>query len=129
MQDEDARCAEVAQADQARRAAMLAGDVAALERLIAPDAIYIHTNGWRETGLEYLQSVRAQKYTYVGVELDRCTYRVYGNAVLVAGIQTLEAHLPGATTNRIVIQAVLVWEKRADNWAMVHYQGTNLPRD
>jgi len=120
---------EVEAANQARRAAMVAGDIAALERLVDENAIYIHTNGWRETGAEYLDAVRRRKYTYVGADLSYRRVRVIGDVGIVSGLMTLTAKVEGGTLTTVDIQCVEIWERRTDGWIMIHYQGTRPATD
>lgn len=118
--------AQVEHADRARRAAMLAGDVAALERLIAPDGIYIHNNGLRETGAQYLAQMGQQTYAYSRVDLVDCTWRLHEDIAVVAGTQYLEAGLRDGPKHSLKMLAVIVWERRGGIWMMVHFQSTLL---
>ena len=104
---------------------MAAGDLATLERLIGRDALYVHTNGLRETGAEYLELIANGTYRYADVVQPEMTIRFLGDDIaIVTGRTILRAILPDGSIKVVDGRSIVVWWCEAGNWRLQHYQGT-----
>ena len=110
-----------------RRAAMVAGDIALLEGMIDDDALYVHTNGLRETKAEYMNLVRSGAYRYQAVEQPEMHIRMLGEDVaVVTGRTILHAILPDGSIKEVDGRSIVLWAVKEGAWKMQHYQGTRF---
>ncbi|RPI55555.1 MAG: nuclear transport factor 2 family protein, partial [Acidobacteria bacterium] len=79
---------EVLQAEKDRFAAMIKGDRAGLERVLAEDLTYTHTNALFETKAQFIKSVTSGAIDYVSVTPSESDWkvRVNGNIAIVNGV-------------------------------------------
>lgn len=118
---------EIEEIEARRRAAMVAGDLAALERLIDDEALYVHTNGLRETKAEYMALVRDGTYRYQAVNQPEMAVRMLGDSVaVVTGRTILHAIVPGGDIKVVDGRSIVLWARRGGEWKMQHYQGTRF---
>ncbi|WP_340315855.1 nuclear transport factor 2 family protein [Rhizorhabdus argentea] len=117
--------AEIEMAETRRRAAMVAGDVEALMAIIDEDALYVHTNGLRETGPEFLELVRSGTYRYADVNQPEMIVRMLAaDVAVVTGRTILHAIIPDNSIKVVDGRSVVIWARRGGEWRMQHYQGT-----
>lgn len=87
---------EVLAADDARNAAMVAGDVPALERCLSEQLSYTHSSGFRDGKASYLASLRAGKVRYHSVRREETTVEPLGEtAALMHGRLILAVSIDG----------------------------------
>ena len=79
---------QVLQAEKDRFAAMMKGDKAALERILADDLTYTHTNALFQTKAEFIGSVTAGTIDYVSVVPSEPDWkvRIDGTYAIVNGV-------------------------------------------
>jgi ketosteroid isomerase-like protein len=123
----DVAVAEVLAAEDARYAAMIARDFAALERLLADDLLYTHSTAVTDTKAQYLAALQGGKYRYKGARREGVTVRVHGTTAIVNGRATIEVDVDGAprTLSNVFIN---VWVKTPAGWQMTAWQSTPLPK-
>lgn len=106
---------------------MVEGDLEAIDRLIDDEALYVHTNGLRESKAEYLELVRTGAYRYREVSQPEMHVRMLGNDVaVVTGRTILHAILPDGEIKVVDGRSIVVWALRRGEWRMQHYQGTRF---
>ena len=109
--------------DEARRAALVAGDVAALAELVADGARYGHANGRVDTKEELLASLASGELRYRGIRYHGVDAREVGGAFVVTGRQTVEVTSGGRdVTSESVF--VAVYTHTRGRWRLVAYQST-----
>src|SRR4028118_32531 len=86
---------EVLAADARRIAAMVQGDLKALEGLLAEDLTYTHSNGQVETRTRFLEGLRAGTLRYLAVEPSDAVVRVHGGSALGTRRAALRGGAPG----------------------------------
>jgi hypothetical protein len=103
--------------------AVIHGDGAALEKLMASDIQYTHSSASTQTREEFIKAATSGSTKYVSINFTDEVVRQYGKTVIVthkANIKTVqngEAHLfVGA-----------VWAEQNGGWQMVSRQATKLP--
>ncbi len=118
----------IRRAEDERYAAMLAGDVAALERLLDPDLVYTHSSATADSKASYIDGVRSGRWRYRTIERSEETIVVRENAALVfnrARIDILIGGEPKALDNRMLA----VWLRAPDRaWRLAALHSTPIPQ-
>ena len=119
---------EVEAAEDERRRAMVSGDVALLEQIIEPDAMYVHTNSMCESGSSFIDKVKDGAYRYQDVVQPEMDIRFVGDLAVVTGRTVLAVLLKDGSESNVVSRSVVLWAKRDGRWRLHHYQGTSIPK-
>ncbi len=109
-----------------RYAAMLAGDLAALDRLLSARLVYTHSSGGRDTKASYLDRVRARAFVYESIEHPVDQVILAGGAAVVIGAMTGRVHMSGELRT-LRNTACAVWMDEGGDWRLVAYQATPMP--
>lgn len=119
---------QVRQADKDRFAAMVKADLAALNRLLADDLTYTHSNARIQTKAEFIADLKSGAYDYVSVVPSDSDYkvRVDGNTAVINGVAAVNVIDHGKDL-KIKIRYTNVHRNRAGQWQMVAWQATRFP--
>lgn len=82
---------------------MVAGDLAVLECMIDDSALYVHTNGVRETKAEYVELVRNGSYRYSQVTQPEMNIRVLADDVAIVTGRTIPGELDRTHCGRAAV--------------------------
>ncbi len=109
-------------ADQARLAAMMAGDGAALNRLMSDELLFVHSDGRIESKADYVRNLTAgdTEYADAAVSDVRAVEPVPGVVVLI-GAQSMRKRL-GPAWSRIELRYMAVWRNEGGAWRMFAWQ-------
>ena len=121
---DDAR--SVLAAEDRRYQAMIDADLSALDRLLAEQVSYAHSNGVRDTKAEYLQKVRSGYYDYRRIDHPVERLEVVGDTALVLGRMTADLAVDG-TSKTIDNLSLAVWARIGGEWRLLAYAPTTLP--
>ncbi len=113
-------------AQDARFAATIKADVAALSALMTDDLTYTHSSGVTETKAEFLDGIRSGKYAYRSIDSKDRRVRLHGEAAIVSGT----AHIviePGGKRTEIDLYFSELYVKEGGAWRMALWQATRLP--
>lgn len=116
----------VVAAHDARLAATIKGDVAALSAMMTDDLTYTHSSALTETKAELLAGLKSGKYVYREITPKDRRVRVHGDAAIVSG----PAHIviePGGQRTEIDLYFTEVYVKEGGRWKMALWQSTKLP--
>lgn len=117
-------CASVsppADVDAPRREALVEGDVAALEVLLADGMRYGHANGEVQTKQELIAALASGRIDYRAIRLEAGETHEVAGALVVTGRQTVEVTAEGrAVTSHSAFSAV--YARDAGRWRLVAYQ-------
>lgn len=117
---------EVLAREDARIAAMLAADRAALGAILADDYSHAHNNGLVESKAEYLTRSIGGPIRYQRFDPADRVVRVYGDAAVLTGRAGVGVEMDGqARAVDIRFQAVYI--RRDGVWRIVAWQATPLP--
>jgi ketosteroid isomerase-like protein len=116
--------AEVRRAERALYDAMIARDLAALDRLLDADLAYVHSTGVSERKADYLAGVRRGDYEYSRIETPDARVRAYADVALVDGVCEMHVGRTGAPKDRLRLLVVLAWRRAGDGWRLVHRHAT-----
>src|SRR2546428_4431285 len=82
----DAATGEILEAERSLYQAMIRKDFAALEQILSPDLVYIHSTAVAETRSEYLAGVAAGLYEYESIASRETRVSVHGEVALINGV-------------------------------------------
>jgi ketosteroid isomerase-like protein len=120
--------ADVLKRDDARVAAQLKADVAALADTIADGATYTHSSSVLESGKDFIDGVRTGRLKYKSYERKEAAVALHGDTAIVTGKAFVVVVREGADVP-LRLQFTNVWVKRAGKWRMVSWHSTRLPEN
>ena len=115
----------VSAVDKQRFDAQVNKNYAVLERVLANDLIYTHSNGSTATKQSYIQSIRDGKLTYDAIDVQEQNVRVYGNTAIINGICVVRATNNGETINSR-LRYIDVYVRNGRQWQLVAWQSLRL---
>lgn len=130
MSDEDVQSATAAllDADDRRRTASVAADVATLADILTPDFTYIHNTGFREGREPYLARLREGGALIVALERIAASVRFVGGIALVDGVASMTYRMPPSAPAATFTSLYLaVWERIGGAWRIRAYASTAVP--
>jgi hypothetical protein len=117
---------EALRAEQDRYAAQMKGDVAAMQRLIGDDLVYIHSSTVQDTKASFIESIRSGNVKYRTMKRGDVKVRAYGCVAIVSGGASFGVTVKGEDRNlNLLFHAV--YAKRAAGIQFVSWQATKLP--
>lgn len=119
--------AQVLAADAAFRAAVCAGDVVALDALLTPEFVYIHSTGLEDSRAEFLARARGGPVTYVKRDVQGVVARVHGEAAAVTGHTAIGFRVADNPVETRWSNFLAAWVRAGDGWRMAAYCGAPLP--
>lgn len=119
---ESAAVAAVRRADQARLAAMMAGDGAALGRVLSDELVFVHSDGRIEQKADYVKNMMAGDTAYTDAKTyDLRTQEPAPNVVVLIGAQDMRKRL-GSAWSDIKLRFLAIWRNEGGTWRMVSWQ-------
>ena len=118
---------EVQRMEQAADDAFVKKDRAALERIYADEYSYIHSNGSVANKAQELSDVMSPDLKWTSSTLTDVKVRVYGDAAIVTGVETLQGtakgYVPGPR------RFTDLWVNRNGRWQQLGGQSTIVTKD
>ncbi|MBM3804273.1 MAG: nuclear transport factor 2 family protein [Acidimicrobiia bacterium] len=114
---------EVLAAQQAFADAVLKRDKAALERLLADDLIYVHSNSRLETKGEILEVISSGSTLYESIEFQEVTARQFDGIVVTTQKATIRTKQTGVAN----LFVTMVWVRQKGRWQLASRQASRLP--
>jgi hypothetical protein len=118
--------AEIERLEDQRYAAMLGKDVAALERLLHAELIYMHSSGVSDTKASYTAGLADGVWDYKRIERTNQTIKVRRGLALVfnrLSISIVVRGVPKELDNR----ALAVWVGDEAGWSLIALQSGAIP--
>lgn len=113
-------------ANQARFEAAVRGDTAALDKLLADDLDYCHSNGECEDKSAYLDSFKAGTMKYRSIEPTVDRFKLVGPVAIILGHAHINATRNGTDLNMdIGYTSVFAW--RDGRWQLTSWRSLTLP--
>ena len=117
----------IKQAEKDWAVAVVKKDYAALERVLADDLAYTHSDGRLDTKKDYIESLRSGKQTYDAAEHQSMDVRMIGKdvALVRARLRMTAASggKPGTPANFSVLR---VYKLNGGKWQMLGHQSARL---
>ena len=110
--------------EQVRQNAMLERDVDTLAALLAPELVYVHSNGVLDTRERYLASLASGANIYRSLALEQVQVHAASETLrMVTGWMIATIQKP---TGDVALRAryVAVWRKQGTDWLLTFFQGT-----
>jgi ketosteroid isomerase-like protein len=105
--------------------ATMHADVAALDRLLADDLTYTHTDGDTQTKRQFIDSIRKGDIRYDSIRFEDSNIRVYGNTAVI--LSHLRIKLTSGSKDVYLHPCFLnVWVRMSGRWQMVAHQATRI---
>ena len=105
----------------------LAGDAAALEKLLTTDYVYTNQDGEVASKAEMVTGIKSGATKYTSFTVGDMKVHVYGDAAVVIG----KAHLKGTENGKPIDEEVRftdTWIKRDGRWVCGATQVTRIPK-
>jgi hypothetical protein len=115
--------------EEARVAALDSGDLAKLDRILAPDVRYVHASGMVDTKASFLDAIRSGKLHYIEWRPNGLHARVFGDTALVEGgyaVRVSDTRMQASPFDiDILVLSVYAW--RDGRWQQVAWESTRDP--
>ena len=109
--------------EEQRYAAMLAGDVVTLERLLDDALTYTHSNGVVDTKASYIAGVRDKVWEYKAIAREDERVVLRGDAALVYCRLRIELLVRG-TPRKVNASVLGVWVRSGAEWRLLAIHST-----
>ena len=118
--------AEVRAAETARTNALVHGDIAALEKLMADDVTYVHASGKSDTKASYLDAIRSGQLRYLLWEPHQMNVRVLGETAVLNGMYSVRAIDLRVQKDPLNLEVffLTVYAHRVGRWQQIAWQTT-----
>ncbi|RWH72443.1 nuclear transport factor 2 family protein [Mesorhizobium sp.] len=127
MSDHD-RGREIHRLEQLRHAAMLNGDIGALDDLMGQEFVYTHSDGHRDSKQEYLRKLGDRVFYFSSMEQPEEDIRINDGSALVFGRMLAQVHVPGAGLTKTLNNSYLAAYGLLDGqWKILALQSTPIP--
>jgi ketosteroid isomerase-like protein len=117
---------EALAAEDARYAAQMRNDVAAMEKLFGNDLVYVHSNAAVDSKKTYIDSMRSGRVKYRVMKRSDVNVRTYGCIAVITGKADFEVTTEGQDSS-VELRFHTLWDKRDDGLQFVSWQSTRLP--
>lgn len=115
--------AAVLAAEQQWVGAVIHGDAATLEKLMASDILYTHSSATTQTRAEFIKAATTGKTKYTSIDFSDVVVRQFGRTVIVTHKAVFKSEQSGES--HLFISEV--WAEQNGAWKMVSRQATKLP--
>jgi ketosteroid isomerase-like protein len=116
---------QVLAVDEARRLAMLHGDVTALDSLLAEDVTIFWGDGTADDKASTLALFRSGRLRYAQLDYDSTRVRVYGQTAIVTG----QAHIRAQSDEHALaylVRQTRIYVRQKGRWCLVASQTTRV---
>ena len=125
-EEQDPRIVQLSARESERQTALIAGDFAALDHILADDLIHVHGGGNVDGKAQYFSLLKTL-FTFVAIERTDPEIRFLGDAALMTGEMTQTVRLTaGGEVKTIRAFGTQVWALRGGAWRQVLYQATEI---
>ena len=113
-------------AEQARFAAMVSKDTAALRKTLHPELLYIHSNGLEESATDLVVSVASGKVVYQSFEPVRNPQmRIFEETALVDGLVKVTGVFEGKDFS-VDLRYTSVYRLENEQWRLIRWQSLRV---
>jgi ketosteroid isomerase-like protein len=116
----------VKSAEKSWAAATVAGDAAALGRLLADDLTYTHSSGTTDTKAQYIGNLTG-KLKYHKIEHESMDVRIYGTTAVLTATARVSTSRDGGAPSPAHLRFIHVWLRQGNDWKLVAHQSLRLP--
>ena len=117
---------EAVRAEDARYAAQMSNDFAAMERLIADDLVYIHSSSLVDNKQTYIESMRTGAVKYRVMRRSEVVARTFGCVATLTGNGNFDVTVNDKEMT-VDLRFHAIWAKRDGKVQFISWQATRLP--
>ena len=117
---------EIQQMESRRFQAMVKVDTHELNRILADDLTYTHSNGEVDSKAQLIASLNSGERKYESIQPEDVKVRVYKEAAVITGRASMKTKSKGKDYS-FQIRFIDVYVKKGKSWQMVAWQSTRLP--
>lgn len=117
---------ELQKAEKDRFEAMVKADVGTLDKLLAPELSYTHSNAQVQDKGGFIGDIRSKAIRYLSIEPTDIHATVFGTTAVVTGSAAVHV-IQNGNDLTIKIRYTNVHVNRRGEWQMVAWQATRLP--
>jgi hypothetical protein len=118
---------DVRQAERDRFAAMVKADVGTLDKLLAAEVSYTHSNAQVQDKGGFIGAIKSGAIKYLSIDPSDVNVVVFGNTAVVTGGASVHV-IQNGTDLTIKIRYTNTQINRTGSWQMVAWQATRLPQ-
>lgn len=112
--------------DDARLRALLHDDVAALERLLSDDLVFVHANGRQDGKRAYLDYCRSGHVRYRSIARRNATMTIAGPVAVLCASIDMDVTMNGEERSATA-RYMSVWTKAASGWTLLAIEMVRPP--
>jgi len=120
----DPKQAAIEAAERAWAEAVVKADPAAMDKVLAAELSYVHSDGRADTKTSYIDSIKSGKQKYEKVLHQNMTVKSYGNTAWVAARAQVRAGT--AQVNDVVLSILHFWVFRDGRWQLAAHQSARV---
>ena len=117
---------EAIRAEDARYAAQMSNDFAAMDRLIANDLVYIHSSALVDNKQTYIESMRTGAVKYRVMRRSDVIVRTFGCVATLTGNGNFDVTVNDKEMT-VELRFHAIWAKRDGKVQFISWQATRLP--
>ncbi len=117
---------EALRAEDARYAAQMSNDFAAMERLFGDDLVYTHSSAVVDDKASYIDSMRSGNVRYRVMRRSDVKVRTYGCIAIITGLADFDVTVKGQDLS-VQLRFITVWAQRAGGPQFIGWQATRIP--
>lgn len=117
---------KLAALEKQRFAALVSNDYQFLDKVLAEDLVYCHSNGRVDTKATFVQALKDKKTIYQDMTSEELKVRIYGKTAIITGTCSAKILSNGQQINTQFLYTD-VYVKRKLGWQMVTWQSLRLP--
>lgn len=121
---DEAEFMDLFETEERREQAMMSGDTTALAKLLADDAIYIHSSAVVDDEKSYVLPLQSRQIQYDAIDITVTKLRRLGAGVVLLSGRAVMQTVQNGQSRRLDNLFIMTWIKTADGWRMASWQST-----
>lgn len=105
--------------------AQITRDPTVLDKVLADDLIYTHSNGLVDSKQSFIQSIKEAKMVYEQINVEEQKVRIYGKIAVVNGVCTIKAINNGQPMN-LKLRYTDAYKRNGKQWQLITWQSLRL---
>lgn len=101
--------------------AMVNRDSATLDKILAQELTYLHSNGLFETKTDFIQSICSGKLVYEQINIEKWQIRRTGRISVIQGIADVKGLLNGRAF-KVRLKFISIYKKIKNRWKLIAWQ-------
>ncbi len=117
----------VLQLEKDRFKAMISKDSLKLDRILAGDLLYIHSNGIIDSKETFIKNIMSGQLEYLEIDLQQADIRTHSQTAWIHGAARIKVRMGKDTpVVELVIRYLDVYKKDEGNWKLVAWQSAKI---